>query len=170
MTMRPMCLAISLAATLAGHSAFADTLPEPTDPVILTITGAITNTTSGGAAQFDLAALKALGESEIVTETIWTSGVRTFTGVRLHKLLDHVGAEGETLSAYAINDYRVEIPVSDATQDGPILAYAMDGAAMSRREKGPLWVIYPFSDSAEFRTEVIYARSIWQLDRIVVDE
>ena len=71
-----------------------------------------------------------------------------------------------SISAVAINDYSVDIPVSDAEEGGPIIAYAMDGQPMSRRDKGPLWVIYPYSSSSKFRSEVIYSRSIWQLDRI----
>ena len=39
---------------------------------------------------------------------------------------------------------------------------------MSIRDKGPLWVVYPYDSSADYRTEVIYSRSIWQLDRIEV--
>jgi hypothetical protein len=44
----------------------------------------------------------------------------------------------------------------------------MDGNAMSVRDKGPLWVIYPYDSDAAYRTEVIYSRSIWQLDRLEV--
>ena len=60
--------------------------------------------------------------------------------------------------------------VEDAVTDGPIIAYSMDGAQMSVRDKGPLWVIYPFDSSPEYRTAVIFSRSIWQLDRIEVVE
>ncbi len=40
---------------------------------------------------------------------------------------------------------------------------------MSVREKGPLWIVYPYSSSPEFQNEVIYSRSIWQLNRITVE-
>jgi hypothetical protein len=68
----------------------------------------------------------------------------------------------------AVNDYLVEVPVTDAVDGGPIIAYAVDGAQMSLRDKGPLWLIYPYDSDAKYRTEEIYARSIWQLDRINV--
>ncbi|MDO6586123.1 molybdopterin-dependent oxidoreductase [Salipiger sp. 1_MG-2023] len=148
------CLAIASAVQAQG-------------PVLLTVSGDIAGP---DAAQFDLEALRALGESDIETETIWTDGAHRYTGVRLSDLLDHVGATGSQITATAINDYSVTIPVSDATADGPIIAYEMDGAAMSRRDKGPLWVIYPFSSSSDYRTEVIYSRSIWQLDRMTITE
>ena len=50
----------------------------------------------------------------------------------------------------------------------PLVAYEMDGETMSRRQKGPLWIVYPFDSDADFRSEVIYSRSIWQLDRLEI--
>ncbi|WP_460272163.1 putative pterin-binding protein [Celeribacter sp. ULVN23_4] len=157
-----------VAALFMAFPAAATSLGTPTGPVILTLSGEIEQTNGHGVAAFDLEMLRALGESEIETETIWTPGVHVFKGVRLQTLLDHVGAQAGVIMATAINDYVVEIPVSDATEGGPIVAYEMDGKLMSRRDKGPLWVIYPFSSSSDYRTEVIYSRSIWQLDRMIL--
>jgi hypothetical protein len=33
---------------------------------------------------------------------------------------------------------------------------------------GPFWLVYNYDANPEFRTELIYARSIWQLARITV--
>jgi hypothetical protein len=85
-------------------------------------------------------------------------------------LTDAIGTETGTLLATAINDYTVEIPLSDATEGGPILAMRMNGEIMSLRDKGPLWVIYPYDQNAAYRSEVTYSRSIWQLDRIEVTQ
>ena len=74
----------------------------------------------------------------------------------------------DDLEAVALNDYAVTIPASDAVEGGPIVAYAHNGQAMSVREKGPLWVVYPFDANDTYKSEEYYARSIWQLDRIVV--
>jgi hypothetical protein len=63
----------------------------------------------------------------------------------------------------------VSIPVSDATSGGPIIAFARNGEAMSVREKGPLWIVYPYDADPAYQSETIYARSIWQLDRIRVE-
>ncbi len=84
----------------------------------------------------------------------------------LSTLVDRLGIEGASLRATAINDYTVEIPLSDAVEGGPMIAYRMDGEIMSVRNKGPLWVVYPYDSESDYRTEVIYSRSIWQLDRI----
>lgn len=156
---------------LAGVSpVMAENLPSPKGPVILVVTGAIEKTNAGDAAEFDIDMLRAIDNSEILTETIWTPDTHRFEGVRLDRLFEFLGARGEAVRATAINDYSVLIPLTDATEDGPIIAHSMDGKEMSRREKGPLWVIYPYSSSARYRSEVIYSRSIWQLDRLNFEE
>lgn len=156
-------LTLSLFTTLP---LMAGPLAGPEGEVLLTVTGNIATTNAEGAAQLDLAQLTALERTVIETSTTWTDGIRSFEGVSLAALVDALGLEGETLRATAINDYAVDIPMSDAVEGGPIVAYLLDSQLMSVRDKGPLWIIYPYDDKAEYRTEVIYSRSIWQLNRI----
>lgn len=117
---------------------------------------------------YTLEDLRALPASEIETATIWTEGVQHFTGVSLHNFLDTIGVTDGTIRATAINDYSVEIPVSDAVENGPIIAYEHNGQTMSRRSKGPLWIIYPYDSEPIYQSETYFSRSIWQLDRITV--
>ena len=142
----------------------------PVGEVLLTVTGAITNTNDGDVATFDRAMLEALDPVTFDTSTVWTDGVHRFTGVPLEGLMDAVGATGRAIDATAINDYSVEIPASNWEDGGPIVAYLNDGEPMSVRDKGPLWIVWPFDDNPAYKTEMIYARSIWQLDRIEVVE
>ncbi len=114
----------------------------------------------------DRAALAALPVTKVTTSTIWTDGVREFTGVALADLVAAYGIEGSLLRATALNDYAVEIPIEDAARGAAIVAYLLDGSEMSVRDKGPFWVIYPYDSDPQFRTETIYSRSIWQLTRI----
>jgi len=148
----------------------ADELTQPTGKVILSISGGIAHKNSETAAEFDLEMLRMLPSTTFETKTIWTDGVQRFTGVSLKALADHVGMSGNRLIASAVNDYHVDIPMDDAKDGGPILAYLQNGKEMPLRNKGPLWLVYPFDESPEFRTEIIYSRSIWQLDRIQVVE
>ncbi|WP_342777524.1 oxidoreductase [Rubellimicrobium roseum] len=133
------------------------------------MTGDIAIKNSEDAALFDRAMLEALGAETIETSTVWTDGVHAYTGVPLDTLLDHLGVEEGALYATALNDYAVEIPVSDAIKGGPVVAFDVDSAPMSVRDKGPLWLIYPFDANPDYRSEVIYSRSIWQLVRIEVE-
>jgi hypothetical protein len=49
-----------------------------------------------------------------------------------------------------------------------MIAYLRNGNPMPLRDKGPLWIVYPFDSSSDFQSETIYSRSIWQLNRIAV--
>lgn len=160
--------ALAIMALAPAGMTHAETVPAPGGPVILTVTGAPQIANVGAAVQFDRDSFAALGFETIETTTIWTDGVQRFEGVPLVTLVDLMGVEGGTLLATAINDYAVEIPVTDAVAGGPIIAIMRNGEEMSVRDKGPLWIVYPYDTSARYRTEVIYSRSIWQLDRIDV--
>ncbi|MDW4498532.1 oxidoreductase [Sulfitobacter sp. D35] len=163
---RALLPAVLLFPALLG----AEELPSPEGEVILTVSGAITNSNADGTAQFDRAMLEQLDPVTIETSTIWTEGVQSFTGVPLVRLMEELGAEGSAISATAINDYAVEIPSEDWVEGGPIVAYLVNGEVMSVRDKGPLWVVYPYDSNSDYQTEVTYSRSIWQLDRIEVME
>ena len=112
--------------------------------------------------------LDALAQTEFSTTTIWTDGVDTFSGVSLKTLLSHLNATGKTIEMIALNDYAVSMPMAELDGDAPIIATRMNGQSMSVRDKGPYWVIYPYDSDPSYRTETVYARSIWQLNRLKV--
>jgi hypothetical protein len=145
---------------------FGADLATPKGDVLLTVTGNVGSTNTDGAAALDREMLEAMPSTTITTSTIWTEGVHSFQGVLLKDLVEALELQGNNLRATAVNDYAIQIPMTDAVAGGPIIAYRIDGKEMSLREKGPLWVIYPYDANADYRKEVIYSRSIWQLDRI----
>ncbi|SFL42630.1 molybdopterin-dependent oxidoreductase [Shimia haliotis] len=153
---------------LAGVVFMAMVATQPMAETVLTITGDVAETADGAKWQLDENALRALPMTMLETDTIWTEGLQTFEGVSLAALLAHVGAGKGELRATAVNDYTVSIPTSDAVKGGPIVAYLRNGEKMSLRDKGPLWIVYPFAENASYQTEEYYSRSIWQLDRIEV--
>lgn len=159
MNMLLKSLAILLATT--GLAVAADDTAE----VVLTLKF---EQGTSEAVEFSLEDLIAIEVSEFTTTTIWTTGPQTFSGVSLKAFLSSQGIESGTILASAINDYTVEIPVSDATIDGPMIAYRLNGEEMSIRDKGPLWIVYPYDSKPEYQAEVIYSRSIWQLDRFAI--
>jgi hypothetical protein len=117
-------------------------------------------------AELTLEALMEMPQTTFTTSTIWTEGEVTFVGVSLYDLFAAYEITEGDVSAIAINDYKVTVPVTDATEDGPIVAYTMNGEEMHRRDKGPLWVVYPYDSKSSYQTETIYSRSIWQLNRL----
>ena len=167
-----MCIRLAaivcVGLAVPGQSVHAADLQIPTGDVILTVTGDITVTNGDGMAEFDLQMLRDLGQAQFTTTTIWTDGDQSFTGVWLHTIVEALGADAGSIAATAINDYSVEIPLTDMIEGGALVAYHRNGKPMPVRDKGPLWVVYPYSDTPEFQSEVIYSRSIWQLDRMHV--
>jgi hypothetical protein len=155
-------LLVACAALLAVGA-----LPASAGNAILTIDGDI-----AGQAPVDmtLADIEALGTATIVTRTPWHEKAVSFEGVPLATLLEKAGANGQTLSVFALNNYRSEMPVSDAADHGVILAYKQDGAYMPVSDKGPLFIVYPFDADPSLNNEVYYARSAWQVRSITVED
>ena len=149
-------------------AAAAEPLPKAQGQIILTIDGAITTANGDGMAAFDLAMLEQLPAQQFVTETPWTKGLHTFTGVGLGVLMARVGATGKTVIATALNDYGADLPIDDGERHGALVAYRLDGQTMLPSDRGPLWIVYPFSGHAEIRTETFYIRSVWNLYQLTV--
>lgn len=147
-------------------SGAAEPLPMPAGEIILTITGAMDARNTPDGAIFDRALLETLGTASFETSTQWTEGISEFKGISLYRLLDAIGADPTALEVIAINEYQVDVPASDAIDGGPILAWQQSGKLLSVREKGPLWLIYPYDVSEAYRTDEIYARSVWQVVKI----
>jgi hypothetical protein len=167
---RRQILRFSLAAPLLGVAvqSRAATLSAPTGKPILEISGKIHVFNDGETARFDIAMLEGLGMTSFKTVTPWYSGPVTFEGVPMATLLDAVGAFGDHIVVTALNDYTSEIPISDFQEFGVLLALKRDGAYMPVRDKGPLFIVYPYDSRPELRQQKYYSRSAWQVAKIVV--
>ena len=157
-----------LAALAASGNASPPALQPPGGPVVLEITGRIGVTNGDARARFDMTMLEGLGVTTTKTTTAWTSGQQVFDGVRMQTLLERGGAFGERVEVVALNDYKVEIPVSDFARWPVILAYRMNGEALRIRDKGPLWIVYPQDDFRALRTKEVQGKWAWQVKEIRV--
>lgn len=149
-------------------AANAYALDKPSGEPILTITGHITEANSPAGAQFDLPMLEHLDGRKATMETPWTSGKTTFSGPYLRAVLSAAGASGKKLIVKALNDYSAELPFEDAEKLDTILAVRMNGEEMSIREKGPVFLIYPFDQDHALYNEKYFSRSVWQIKKIEV--
>lgn len=157
-------MAVCLMFAGVSHPAQAEaSLPQPAGKVVLTVGGAITHTTDGKQALFDLDQLKALGKEDIRTSTPWTMGEVTFEGIPIVKLLSAVGAKSTAISVTALNDYSANMTVAQLIEAKAILAYAVDGKPLSVRDKGPFWIIFPFDADAKYRNDEYWSKSVWQV-------
>lgn len=161
---------LAVMGILMCQSAAADDLPRPAGPVILTVTGQITRTNGDGVAEFDQAMLDSLAQRTTTATTPWLDGTHRFSGPTGAAILDAVGATGKTLQVIALNDYSADVPTQDMRDFDVIFASAIDDTLLSVRDKGPLFLIYPFDEKPELFNEVYFGRSVWQITRINVRE
>ena len=143
-------------------------LQPPTGPVVLTVGGRVRMPNDGAQAQFDMTMLEALPQTSFTTRTPWYAQARRFTGPLLRDVLSAAGAQGSLIRLTALNDYRVDMPFEDAQRHDVIVARLLDDKPMAVRDKGPLFVIYPFDSRPELRGAVYFSRSAWQLWKIDV--
>jgi hypothetical protein len=128
----------------------------------------VRQTNRGNAVAFDMAMLERLPQTSFTTRTPWYAQPRKFTGPLLRDVLAAAGSHGSQLRAMALNDYRVDIPVDDTQRHDVLLARLLDDKPMSVRDKGPLFIIYPFDQDASLRSALYYSRCAWQLKSIEV--
>ena len=150
-----------LAAGVLLGSVGAASTPEP----ILTVR----NATAPGDPEIRLTEeeLLAMPQVTVRTRTEFTDGVVEFVGPLVRDVVGRVGAgNANTLHAVAINDYTVDIPIEEISQYDVILAMKADGQRLTRRDKGPIWVMYPLDDHAELGDPIYNQRLIWQLAEI----
>ena len=144
-----------------------------TEPVVLRIYAPpASSTTSKPAkelangslvASLPIEFFKKLPQHSFVTKTPWYKKPVHFTGPLLRDVLAAAKVKGRVIHAVALDDYQVSIPFSDAAQFDVILAHTMDGETLTAKNKGPLFVVYPYDSKPELQAVRFYERSIWQL-------
>lgn len=168
-----MLRAIAFVAVWAGVGfpsavAGAGALGSPTGPIILAISGNIGLTNAGDEVHFDRLMLEGLGLRELRTETPWTDGIQVFEGVLVARILEVVGATGTLARATALNDYSVDIDLSFAKEERALIALRMNGEYMRVRDKGPLWIVFPWEQMSAIQEELVKSLSIWQLSHLEI--
>lgn len=123
----------------------------------------------GNAETLDMTAkdLADLPQVTVVTQNEFTDGKVSFRGPLMRDVLERLALDHvDAVRFYAANDYYVDIPTSDFQKYDVILATEADGKPLSRRDKGPLWLMYPISDHSELQDQLYIRRLIWQVVRI----
>ena len=148
-----------------------DNVPAPIEDVVLIISGAISNTNVDETLQFDMDTLELLGVIEYSVDDQQAEGeVVTFQGVLLSDVLEIAGIteDATNLQTIALNDYSIDIPVSDAYDYPVMIATSVNGERMSVERYGPTRVVYPY-ESYDLDPVTFDPRWIWQLSEIVVE-
>jgi hypothetical protein len=152
----------ALAATAVSLSLALSAGAEVADEVLLEVVSA-----EGVAIALTRAELEALPQVAFQTKTEWTEGTALYSGPSLTDVLELAGLQGQPVEAVAANDYKVTLTPDLVGPDYPIVALRIDDKPFGLRELGPLWIVYPYDLAAEYRSEEVFAASIWQLVRLL---
>ena len=150
--------------------AILPTLASATPPVVLRIYSQAPGQAQPTlAASFDLEALRKLPQKSFSTQTPWYPQPVQFTGPLLRDVLATAKVKGKTLQAIALDEYKVSIPFADAQQFDVVLAHSINGQTLTPKDKGPLFVVYPYDSRPELQSVTYYLRSAWQLKALRVE-
>jgi hypothetical protein len=117
--------------------------------------------------ELSLEQLAALPQVVVATENEFSDGIVAYRGPLVRDVLAQLGLDQlDEVRLVAANDYYVDIPTEDFRNYDAILAMEANGQKLSRREKGPLWLMYPISDHPELKDPIYLRRLIWQVVRI----
>ena len=128
----------------------------------------VVNSINGTEMTLTDEALMALPQATINTENEFVDGMTSFVGPLGRDVVALVGEGGSMVVLTAVNDYAVEVPLEDFINYDVVFAMSANGEMFSRRDKGPIWVVYPMSDHAELQDPVYNARLIWQLVKVEI--
>lgn len=157
------------AVYLVALAAFAITLLSPLNAQAQEATAPLT-IVDAAEERFELTGedFAGLPWTTLVTHTVWTEGPHRFEGVLLRDVLaaariDTATLDGRSVEALALNDYQISIPATDAVDYDVLVARLMNGEPMTRRDKGPYWIVYPRDQNPELADSRYDHRWVWQL-------
>lgn len=111
--------------------------------------------------------LAAMTQVTIRTSNEFVDGVAEFRGPLARDVVAQIGRGTAQVGRFvAANDYSVEIDLAEFDRYDVIFATHMNGKPLSRRDKGPVWVIYPMDQHPELKDPAWNNRLIWQLVRV----
>jgi hypothetical protein len=120
-------------------------IAEPAGKVLFTMTGKVSVTNRGSALALDLSTLEKLGIVQAEMYEPWTKKQTTFRGVWLKDLVAVAGvpADATSLHIVALDDYAVDVALSDVRAGGVLLATGIqDGTAIPIDEGGPTRIVF----------------------------
>lgn len=146
-------------------------IPNPSDDVILKVSGKISNTNSGEALSFDMETLERLGLVEYTIADPWQDHEEvTYTGVLLSELLEYAGITDTATNIHlvALDDYAVDVSLKDIQKWPVMLATRSDGKYMSIENSGPTKIVFPYHAYPEIDEDIYKVLTIWNLRDVEV--
>lgn len=117
----------------------------------------------------DEAALAALPQVEFETATPWTLGTHRYRGPTLKSVLAAQQVDSASaIDVAALNGYQQRVDLSLFAKVPLTLVRYQDDKPLTRRNKGPLWLLVPLSAHPDMDVSAIHNNMVWQVIRIEV--
>ncbi len=117
----------------------------------------------------DEAALAALPQVEFETATPWTLGTHRYRGPTLKSVLAAQQVDSASaIDVAALNGYQQRVDLSLFAKVPLTLVRYQDDKPLTRRNKGPLWLLVPLSAHPGMDVSAIHNNMVWQVIRIEV--
>ena len=144
-----------------------DKIPAPIGDVILTVTGKIGTTNSDNAIKMDLATIESVGLVDYKVLDPFQKKDTVFQGPLMGSLLDlwQVSKDATKLHIVALNDYVVDVPMSEVRKYPTVFALKQDGQYMPVSTRGPAMLVFPYNDF-QFDQTVFNDYWAWQIKSI----
>ena len=129
-----------------GQIRAGDTVPTPTDEVILTVSGDIATHNVAETLQFDMATLESLPLAQYTVHDPWLNEDITYKGILLSDFVTvlAVGDGATALHITALDNYEVDISLADIETWPILLATQSNGDYMTVENGGPVRVAFPY--------------------------
>jgi len=146
-----------------------DAIPTPTQAAILTVSGKIGAANVGDTIQMDVPTLESVGLVDYKVHDPFDDVDVVYEGPLMSDLLVlwKVPGDATNLHVIALNDYVVDVPISDIHQWPVVFAMKANGEYMPVSNKGPAMLVYPYNDF-QFDHTVYDARWAWQIKSIEI--
>ncbi|WP_413228629.1 hypothetical protein [Aeromonas caviae] len=117
----------------------------------------------------DETALAALPQVEFETATPWTLGTHRYRGPTLKSVLAAQQVDSASaIDVAALNGYQQRVDLSLFAKVPLTLVRYQDDKPLTRRNKGPLWLLVPLSAHPDMDVSAIHNNMVWQVIRIEV--
>lgn len=142
-------------------------IPVPQQAPILTVTGKIGTTNHDHAIVMDRTTLEKAGLVEYTVNDPFEDRPVRYGGVLMRDLLAlwQVADDAQMVAITALNDYKIDIPITEFRQFPILFALEADGVYMQPDYRGPAMLVYPI-DQYEFDSIAVQRNWIWQIKTI----
>ena len=153
-----MAMALLVAVSIHPRGVVVPMQPASPGRIVLTVES------EGHQTLFDMRTLEALPQRTYKLTTPWYLRPVSFQGPLMRDVFATAGVRGTHIEAKAVNDFTADIPFAHAEAHDVIVSLRMDGKPISARDKGPLFLIYPYDRLPDEEREAYFDLSVWQLD------